>query len=604
MHSLQYIFVELVLVPAFPFFLLSGIMKDELVPKRMVGTAVNEKPVIVQRDGSILLEVGGPYYEEARDALARFAELVKSPEYVHTYRLSPLSLWNAAATGMSAREIEESLSAYSRYPVPDNILRDIRDYLSRYGKLKLIRQDETLLLVSDDPLLITEIANSKGLSRYIEGWGGPNRLKVAPAQRGYLKQALIKLGWPVEDLAGYTPGAPLAIDLRSTTLSGKSFALRSYQEEAVAAFWASGSERGGSGVVVLPCGAGKTMVGLGAMARARCHTLIIVTSTTAVHQWRDEILDKTTLGPDEVGEYTGDLKDVRPVTIATYQVLTWRPSKTENFPHFAVFNARDWGLIIYDEVHLLPAPVFRVTADLQARRRLGLTATLVREDGREEDVFTLVGPKRYDVPWKVLEKQGWIATATCTEIRLSLPQEKRLEYALARDPHVKYRLAAENPAKLAVVRELVARHRDDQVLVIGQYLDQLAELAAELKAPLITGRTPTQKREALFAAFREGREKVLVVSRVANFSIDLPEANVAIQVSGTFGSRQEEAQRLGRILRPKAGANQAYFYTLVTRDTKDQEYAAKRQLFLTEQGYRYTILDAAELTDRLGSSEA
>jgi DNA excision repair protein ERCC-3 len=565
---------------------------------------VNEKPVIVQRDGSILLEVGGPYYEEARDALARFAELVKSPEYVHTYRLSPLSLWNAAATGMSAREIEESLSAYSRYPVPDNILRDIRDYLSRYGKLKLIRQDETLLLVSDDPLLITEIANSKGLSRYIEGWGGPNRLKVAPAQRGYLKQALIKLGWPVEDLAGYTPGAPLAIDLRSTTLSGKSFALRSYQEEAVAAFWASGSERGGSGVVVLPCGAGKTMVGLGAMARARCHTLIIVTSTTAVHQWRDEILDKTTLGPDEVGEYTGDLKDVRPVTIATYQVLTWRPSKTENFPHFAVFNARDWGLIIYDEVHLLPAPVFRVTADLQARRRLGLTATLVREDGREEDVFTLVGPKRYDVPWKVLEKQGWIATATCTEIRLSLPQEKRLEYALARDPHVKYRLAAENPAKLAVVRELVARHRDDQVLVIGQYLDQLAELAAELKAPLITGRTPTQKREALFAAFREGREKVLVVSRVANFSIDLPEANVAIQVSGTFGSRQEEAQRLGRILRPKAGANQAYFYTLVTRDTKDQEYAAKRQLFLTEQGYRYTILDAAELTDRLGSSEA
>jgi DNA excision repair protein ERCC-3 len=579
-------------------------MKDELVPKRMVGTAVNEKPVIVQRDGSILLEVGGPYYEEARDALARFAELVKSPEYVHTYRLSPLSLWNAAATGMSAREIEESLSAYSRYPVPDNILRDIRDYLSRYGKLKLIRQDETLLLVSDDPLLITEIANSKGLSRYIEGWGGPNRLKVAPAQRGYLKQALIKLGWPVEDLAGYTPGAPLAIDLRSTTLSGKSFALRSYQEEAVAAFWASGSERGGSGVVVLPCGAGKTMVGLGAMARARCHTLIIVTSTTAVHQWRDEILDKTTLGPDEVGEYTGDLKDVRPVTIATYQVLTWRPSKTENFPHFAVFNARDWGLIIYDEVHLLPAPVFRVTADLQARRRLGLTATLVREDGREEDVFTLVGPKRYDVPWKVLEKQGWIATATCTEIRLSLPQEKRLEYALARDPHVKYRLAAENPAKLAVVRELVARHRDDQVLVIGQYLDQLAELAAELKAPLITGRTPTQKREALFAAFREGREKVLVVSRVANFSIDLPEANVAIQVSGTFGSRQEEAQRLGRILRPKAGANQAYFYTLVTRDTKDQEYAAKRQLFLTEQGYRYTILDAAELTDRLGSSEA
>jgi len=347
-------------------------MEDELVLQRMGLKAMKEKPVIVQRDGSILLEVGGPYYEEARDALARFAELVKSPEYVHTYRLSPLSLWNAAATGMSASEIEESLRTYSRYPVPDNVLRDIRDYLSRYGKLKLIRQDETLLLVSDDPILITEIANSKGLSRYIEGWGGPNRLRVVPGQRGYLKQALIKLGWPVEDLAGYTPGAPLAIDLRSITRSGAPFALRSYQEEAVAAFWASGSERGGSGVVVLPCGAGKTMVGLGVMARARCHTLIIVTSTTAVHQWRDEILDKTTLSPDEVGEYTGDLKDVRPVTIATYQVLTWRPSKTEDFPHFAVFNARDWGLIIYDEVHLLPAPVFRVTADLQARRRLGL----------------------------------------------------------------------------------------------------------------------------------------------------------------------------------------------------------------------------------------
>lgn len=572
-------------------------MKDELVAKRMVGLAVNEKPVIVQRDGSILLEVGGPHYQEARDALARFAELVKSPEYVHTYRLSPLSLWNAAATGMGAREIEESLRAYSRYPVPDNILRDIRDYLSRYGKLKLIRQGETLLLLSDDPLLLTEMANSKGLSRYLDGWGGPDRLRVVPGQRGRLKQALIKLGWPVEDLAGYTPGAPLTIDLRSTTLSGAPFALRSYQEEAVAAFWAGGSERGGSGVVVLPCGAGKTVVGLGAMARARCHTLIIVTSTAAAHQWRDEILDKTTLRADEVGEYTGNLKDVRPVTIATYQMLTWRPSKTEDFPHLAVFNARDWGLIIYDEVHLLPAPIFRVTADLQARRRLGLTATLVREDGREEDVFTLVGPKRYDVPWKVLEKQGWIATAACTEIRLPLPQEKRLEYALARDPHVRYRLAAENPAKLAVVLKLIARHREDRVLVIGQYLDQLAELAAELKAPLITGRTPAQEREALFAAFREGREKVLVVSRVANFSIDLPDANVAIQVSGTFGSRQEEAQRLGRILRPKAGANQAYFYTLVTRETKDQEYAAKRQLFLTEQGYRYTILDAADLTE-------
>ncbi|BCV24541.1 DNA repair helicase XPB [Gelria sp. Kuro-4] len=556
---------------------------------------VNDKPVIVQRDGSILLEVGGPRYEEARDTLARFAELVKSPEYVHTYRLSPLSLWNAAASGLSAAAVKEGLSAYSRYPVPDNIMRDIDDYLARYGKLKLVRQGEGLVLISEDPLLITEIANSKGLGRHLDGWAGPNRLRVAPGHRGYLKQALIKLGWPVEDLAGYTPGAPLAVDLRTVTPGGAPFGLRSYQEEAVAAFWASGSERGGSGVIVLPCGAGKTVVGLGVMARARCHTLIVVTSTTAVHQWRDELLDKTTLRPDAIGEYTGDLKDVRPVTIATYQVLTWRPRKTDEFPHLAVFNARDWGLIIYDEVHLLPAPVFRITADLQARRRLGLTATLVREDGREEDVFTLVGPKRYDVPWKVLEKQGWIATAACTEIRLPLPQEKRLEYSLARDPHTRYRIAAENPAKLPLVRQLIARHPNEQVLVIGQYLDQLAALAAELKAPLITGQTSTAEREALYRAFREGRIKVLVVSRVANFSIDLPDASVAIQVSGTFGSRQEEAQRLGRILRPKAERNQAHFYTLTTRDTKDQEYAAKRQLFLTEQGYRYTILDASEM---------
>lgn len=564
---------------------------------------LTDKPVIVQRDGSILLEVGGPYYEDARDTLARFAELVKSPEYVHTYRISPLSLWNAAASGLTAREVKEGLAAYSRYPVPDNILRDIDDYLARYGKLKLIRQDDALLLTSSDPLLITEIGSSKGLARHLLGWAGPHRLRVAPGHRGHLKQALIKLGWPVEDLAGYTPGAPLAVDLRSTTLSGAPFALRPYQEEAVATFWAGGSERGGSGVIALPCGAGKTIVGLGVMARAGCHTLIIVTSTTAAHQWRDEILDKTSLSANDVGEYTGDLKDIRPVTIATYQVLTWRPSKVDEFPHFAVFNARDWGLIIYDEVHLLPAPVFRVTADLQARRRLGLTATLVREDGREEDVFTLVGPKRYDVPWKVLEKQGWIATAACTEIRLPLPPEKRLEYALAGDARVKYRIAAENPDKLALVRELVARHKDDLVLVIGQYLEQLAQLAAELDAPLITGKTPTAEREALYAAFREGRERVLVVSRVANFSIDLPDASVAIQVSGTFGSRQEEAQRLGRILRPKPGDNQAHFYTLVTKDTKDQEYAAKRQLFLTEQGYRYSILDAGELKAGIRSRE-
>ncbi|MGI6605339.1 MAG: DNA repair helicase XPB [bacterium] len=558
----------------------------------------NNNPVIVQRDGSILLEVGGPHCEEARDILARFAELIKSPEYVHTYRISPLSLWNAAASGLSANEIKTGLSTYSRYPVPDNILRDIDDYLARYGKLRLVRQGDDLILISDDALLITEIANSKGLAKHVSGWTGPNRLRVAPGHRGYLKQALMKLGWPVEDLAGYTPGTALKLELRTTTLSGAPFVLRSYQEEAAATFWAGGSEHGGSGVIALPCGAGKTIVGLAAMARAQCQTLIIVTSTTAARQWRAEILDKTSLTPDDVGEYSGNLRDIRPVTIATYQMLTWRRSKVDDFPHFALFNAQDWGLIIYDEVHLLPAPVFRVTADLQARRRLGLTATLVREDGREEDVFTLVGPKRYDVPWKVLEKQGWIATANCTEIRVSLPPERRQEYALAADQRIKYRIAAENPNKLPLVHRLLEIHREDQVLVIGQYLEQLTALAHSLGAPLITGRTKNDERDELYAAFRAGKQRVLVVSRVANFSIDLPDANVAIQVSGTFGSRQEEAQRLGRILRPKGGCNQAHFYTLVTRDTKDQEYAAKRQLFLTEQGYRYSILDASEIIER------
>jgi DNA excision repair protein ERCC-3 len=551
-------------------------------------------PLIVQSDRSALLEVDHPRADECRAGLARFAELEKSPEHIHTYRITPLSLWNARAAGMSADEMEAVLLEHSRFPVPPSILTEIADQVARYGRLRLTKDGSSLRLVTEEPAILEEVARSKSVGPLLAARLGPGEAEVRPLDRGRLKQALIKLGWPVEDLAGYAPGSPLALALREQTRAGKPFSLRPFQTEAADTFWASGGPGGGSGVIVLPCGAGKTVVAMAAMEKAATHTLVLVTSIVAARQWRDELLDKTSLTEDDIGEYSGETKVIRPVTIATYQVMT-RKVKGE-FPHLALFAEHGWGLVVYDEVHLLPAPVFRMTAEIQSKRRLGLTATLVREDRREDDVFSLIGPKRYDSPWRDLEAQGWIAPAVCTEIRVGFPDFLRIEYAVA-EPNERYRLAATNRVKLPVLDAILERHRDDQVLVIGQYLDQLDQVAERLDAPLITGKTPTAEREKLYASFRSGSTQLLVVSKVANFSIDLPEANVAVQISGTFGSRQEEAQRLGRILRPKADGGQAHFYTIVTRETRDQDFALHRQLFLAEQGYRYEIVDAHELVD-------
>lgn len=584
-----------------------------------------ENPLIVQSDRTVLLEVDNPRYEECRDRLAAFCELIKSPEHIHMYRLTPLSLWNARAAGMTAQQMADILTEYTKYDVPGNILHDIRDYVERYGRLKLFKSDGILVLQADDNLLMTEIRHTRSLQRFLLRQVDVRTVEVPLIERGRLKQALIKIGFPVEDLAGYTDGDHLDMRLREVTRAGKPFLPRPYQDEAATAFWAGGSEAGGSGALVLPCGAGKTVIGMQVMARAQMQTLIIVTSITAARQWRDELLDKTTLTADQIGEYSGEAKEIRPVTIATYQVLTVRrdPSKprgrraavrpaasdaepleweepgeragvgdaVEGFINLDLFNRQNWGLIVYDEVHLLPAPVFRITAEIQARRRLGLTATLVREDGREDDVFSLIGPKKADVPWKVLEKQGWIATALCTEIRVAMDDALRLDYVVA-ELREKFRIASMNPRKEDVIDTLLAWHRGDNVLIIGQYLEQLASIADRYGAPIITGKTLQREREKIYSAFRAGDIKLLIVSKVANFSIDLPDANVAVQVSGTFGSRQEEAQRLGRILRPKSDGCAAHFYSLVTRETRDQEFALHRQLFLTEQGYRYEIVDA------------
>ncbi len=586
-----------------------------------------QNPLIVQSDRSLLLEVDNALYSAARDGLARFAELEKSPEHIHTYRITPLSLWNAASAGVNAADILQTLERYSKFDLPRNVLTDIEDYISRFGRVKLIKSEKgDLLLRSDDPMLIAEISRNKRVQPCVLSQPDRNTLQIDPRMRGHVKQALVLFGYPAEDLAGYTEGAQLKLKLRNaSTRDVAAFGLRAYQADAIGAFWAGGTVHGGSGVVVLPCGAGKTVVGMGAMAQARTHTLILAPSTIAVRQWIAEILDKTTLTEEEVGEYTGEKKQIRPVTVTTYQILTHAaagnaakaasreaasaadaPPKNgsanaqqnisdPHYPHFDLFTARDWGLIIYDEVHLLPAPIFRITAEIQARRRLGLTATLVREDGRETDVFSLIGPKKYDVPWKDLEKQGWIATAECTEIRMPLTPEERMAYMLVEDSRIKYRIAAENPLKVDVLTTLLERHSSDAVLVIGQYIEQLKGIAKEFDAPLVTGKTPNNERDRLYSDFRSGALKLLIVSKVANFAIDLPDANVAIQVSGTFGSRQEEAQRLGRILRPKKDGSIANFYTLVTHDTKDQDFSTNRQLFLTEQGYRYNIVDAVAI---------
>ena len=572
-----------------------------------------DAPLIVQGDRTVLLEVNNPQYEAARDLLARFAELEKSPEYIHTYRITSLSLWNAAAAGIEAQVILDGLNLYAKYPLPDNVTFEIHEAIRRYGKTRLTRDpyDTTRLrLTSDDALLLLELERNRYVKSYILNRLGSHTLSVPASRRGHIKQALVKAGYPAEDLVGYVTGTPLHFALRDTMLQGDAFIVRRYQQDAAKVFWAKGSEAGGAGTIVLPCGAGKTVVGMAVMSRVQANTLILTPSTVAARQWREELIDKTTIPAEMIGEYTGHKKEIRPVTVTTYQILTHRKRGTkgknlpleDEFPHFELFNGGNWGLVIYDEVHLLPAPVFRITAELQARRRLGLTATLVREDGQEEDVFSLIGPKKYDIPWHDLERQGWIAPAICYEIRTSIPEIERLAYVMA-ERRQKYRLASSNSRKLDVLKRLLDHHTGDRILIIGMYLDQLEHIAKSNDFPLITGKTKVAEREDLYNQFRTGEISTLVVSKVANFSIDLPDANVAIQISGTYGSRQEEAQRLGRILRPKKDGSQAHFYSLVTKETVDQDYSANRQRFLTEQGYRYIILYDEEIPGALSHTQ-
>ncbi len=547
----------------------------------------NDKPLIVQSDGSILLEVMADNYETVRDAILPFAELIKSPEYVHTYRLTPLSIWNAAATGLTYDAVLERLERYSRYALPPGVLFKLQESFDRWDAIRLFRHDaENLRVEIENSALMNEITKKPRIQQHIVDVYDSKSFLIPADMRGRFKHILIKQGYPVNDLVGYEPGDPLEIRLRPETLTGREFALRPYQREAVEHFWRGGSVGGGQGVVVLSCGAGKTVVALGAMAEAGTYTLILCTNVAAVHQWRNELLDKTDLTEDMIGEYSGARKEIRPVTITTYQILTYRKNKNGPFEHMKLMQALNWGLMIYDEVHVLPAPVFRATTEIQAKRRLGLTATLIREDGLEDDTFSLVGPKCYDVPWKELEAKGFIAEAQCHEVRVPLPPDLEAEYLAASDRQ-QYRIASENHLKDEAAMQLLHKHPDEPALVIGQYISQLKRIAKRLNAPVITGSTPNSRRDALYQAFRQGEVPVLVVSKVANFAIDLPDASVAIQVSGTFGSRQEEAQRLGRILRPKERVST--FYSLVTERSSEEDFAHKRQVFLAEQGYKYMI---------------
>ena len=540
-------------------------------------------PLIVQSDHTVLLEVAHPEAEEARHALAVFAELERAPEHIHTYRVTRLGLWNARAAGHTAEEILDTLNRYAKFPVPSGVASEIEDTMRRYGRLTIERDDEgALVLRSDDAAVLREVSSAKKIAPLLGNRSDERTYPVEAWARGELKQQLVARGWPAEDLAGYTPGEPYEIALEE-----EGWNLRDYQARAVEAF-----ERGGSGVVVLPCGAGKTIVGAASMAAVGAKALILVTNAVSARQWRDELIRRTNLTEDEIGEYSGQVKEIKPVTIATYQILTSR--RKGEYAHLSLLDAQDWGVIVYDEVHLLPAPVFKLTADLQARRRLGLTATLVREDGREGDVFSLIGPKRYDAAWKDIEAQGFIAPASCFEVRIDLTESERMDYAISEDQD-RYRIASSTIVKQPIAKRIIEKHPDESVLVIGQYIDQLESMAEALGAPLITGQTPVDEREQLFQAFREGSERILVVSKVANFSVDLPDASVAIQISGSFGSRQEEAQRLGRLLRPKSNGQTASFYTLIARDTVDQDFAQNRQRFLAEQGYSYSILDADEI---------
>lgn len=566
--------------------------------------------IIVQSNLEIMVEVDSPSYEAARDAIAPFTELVKSPEHLHTYKISHLSLWNAASTGLRAPEVIERLESQSRYPIPQTVITEVEDYMARYGLLRLKKEGDKLMIESDDKIMFVEICKLKDVEPFILEFIDDTHATVDPERRGHLKMALTNAGFPVEDLAGYTIGDPLPIELRETTLSGKKFELRDYQKEAAQVFYASGSEKGGSGVIVLPCGSGKTVIGLATMALVQTKTLILTPNISASRQWIREICDKTNLPIDQVKEYSGEVKEIGPVTVATYQILTQRKrvkkgeenkeveeaelsdeEVKKELANFPLFSQQKWGLMIYDEVHLLPAPVFRLSTEMQATRRLGLTATLVREDHKETEVFSLIGPKKYDIPWRVLEAQGWIASADCNEIRIPMEAELKMKYALA-PVREKITLASTNPEKNDIVHRLLNYFNkpDDRILIIGQYIEQLEGLSKELDIPLITGKTANKDREKLYAAFRDGSLKNLMVSKVGNFAIDLPDANVLIQISGTFGSRQEEAQRLGRVLRPKQDGGTAHFYSIVTQDSKEQEFAMNRQLFLTEQGYAYKII--------------
>ncbi|WP_042160087.1 DNA repair helicase XPB [Paenibacillus gorillae] len=544
-------------------------------------------PLIIQSDMTVLLDNMHPMSEEARDQLGLFAEMLKRPGNWHTYRITALTLWNAAAGGMGAVDAITILTRYGRYGLPAFAESSIRRLMDRYGKLRMERCGERLLLCGSSELL-DELLEKKELEAWRKTRTGSEELEVCPEDRGMLKQELTRLGYPVVDLAGYHAGESLTIELRSATRQGKPFTLREYQQQAVERFYREGTVQGGSGVIVLPCGAGKTIVGIAALVQHRSAALILTSNATSVKQWKEELLDKTTLQSSDVGEYTGVTKQVRPITIATYQILTHRKSKDELFRHMKLFSERDWGLIIYDEVHLLPAPIFRMTAEIQATRRLGLTATLVREDGCAEDVFSLVGPKQYDLLWKSVEAKGHIAAVTCTEIRVPLDQGITELYHSAENKS-KLRLAAENPGKLNVIKRLLSRHEGTPTLIIGQYLQQLHRIAETLDVPVITGELPIQERQQLYDRFRAGDVPVLAVSKVANFAVDLPDAAVAIQVSGSYGSRQEEAQRIGRILRPKQGRNEAWFYTIVSDGTNETEYALRRQLFMVEQGYHYEL---------------
>ena len=556
---------------------------------------MSDQPLILQSDLTIVLETAHPRFEEMRDGLLPFAELVKSPEFLHTYRVSPVSVWNASATGLSADRVLEFLRSNARYGVPGNFEVELRSWFNRCGVFTLLRDEDRLCLETRDPEVLRQLIHDPELAKLLENVNeAEGRAWLQPAHRGLVKERLVRLGYPAEDRAGYVTGTPLKIQMRKQSLQGLDFGLRPYQEESIDAFHKGGSDLGGSGTVVLPCGAGKTLVGIAAMAAVGAETLVLTPNTVALRQWKTELLDKTHLTEDQIGEYSGESKEIRPVTLTTYQILTYRKKKSENFLHFNLFSEGNWGLIIYDEVHLLPAPVFRATAEIQARRRLGLTATLVREDGKENEVFCLIGPKRYDAPWKDLERRGYIAAVECAEVRVPLTEEDRVEY-MASTRRRQFRLASENPRKTEALKSLLRRHDGERILIIGQYLDQLRQLQKELQCPLITGKMPNPEREKLYQDFRDGTEKILLVSKVGNFAIDLPDANVAIQVSGTFGSRQEEAQRLGRILRPKSDGGGAYFYTLVSEATQDQDYAEKRQRFLTEQGYAYAIIPADAL---------